>query len=109
MHGEDLVDAQLEPSLHLAHMLLVMIWDSSNGIHQLSESYDQLMLQNKIHDVASGSNITPSNKIHKLLVVYRFSNVMTSMFMSRKRWQNRDVFTSTMGFLSNTILLSCDK
>ena len=32
------------------------------------------------HDVASGSEMSPCNKIEKLLVVYRFSgNVMTSI------------------------------
>ena len=32
------------------------------------------------HGIASGSEITPCNKIEKLLVVYRFSgNVMTSI------------------------------
>ena len=36
------------------------------------------------HDVSSGSDITPCNKIHKPLVVYRFSGtVMTSITMLR--------------------------
>ena len=39
------------------------------------------------HDVASGSEITPCNKIDKPLVVYRFSgNVMTHIITLRKRW-----------------------
>ena len=51
------------------------------------------------HDVASGSDITPCNKIHKPLVVYRFSgNVTTSIIMLRKRWLNVDVFTQKMRF-----------
>ena len=37
------------------------------------------------YDVAAGSEIMPSNKICKLLVVYRFSgNVMTSITTLRK-------------------------
>ena len=40
------------------------------------------------HDVASGSDITTSNKIDKTLVVYRLArNVMTSIITLRKRWQ----------------------
>ena len=36
------------------------------------------------YDVASGSEITPCNKIDKPLVVYRFTgNVMTSIIMLR--------------------------
>ena len=36
------------------------------------------------YDIASGSEITPCNKINKPLVVYRFSgNVMTSIIMLR--------------------------
>ena len=38
------------------------------------------------YDVASGSEITPCNKICKPLVVYRFSgNVMTSITTLRKK------------------------
>ena len=52
------------------------------------------------HDVASGSEITPCNKIDKPLVVYRFTgNVMTSIITLRKRWQNLDVFTPKKRFL----------
>ena len=37
---------------------------------------------NLSHDVASGSEITPCNKIDKALVVYRFTgNVMTYIIM----------------------------
>ena len=44
------------------------------------------------YDVASGSEITPCNKICKPLVVYRFTgNVMKSITMLRK-WQNCNVF-----------------
>ena len=36
------------------------------------------------YDVASESEITPCNKINKLLVVYKFSgNVMTSITMTK--------------------------
>ena len=50
------------------------------------------------HDVASGSEITPCNKIDKPLVVYRFSgNVMTSITTLR----NYEVFTPEMKFQSN--------
>ena len=39
---------------------------------------------NLSYDVASGSEITPCNKIDKVLVVYRFSgNIMTSIIMFR--------------------------
>ena len=39
---------------------------------------------NLSHDVASGSEITPCNKIDKPLVVYRFTgNVMTSIITLR--------------------------
>ena len=42
-----------------------------------SSSHRDLILS---YDVASGSEITPCNKIDKTLVVYRFSgNVMTSI------------------------------
>ena len=51
------------------------------------------------HDVASGSDITLFNKIGKPLMVYRFSgNVMTSIIMLRKRWQNLVVFTPKCDF-----------
>ena len=48
---------------------------------------------NLSHDLAHGSDITPCNKIDKPLVVYRFSNVTTSIRTLRKRWENLDVFT----------------
>ena len=53
------------------------------------------------HDVASGSDITPCNKIDKPLVVYRFSNVMMCIITLRKRLQYHDVFTTRIRFLSN--------
>ena len=53
------------------------------------------------HDIASGSDITPCNKINKPLVVYRFSeNVMTSILTLHKIRENLDVFTPKMQFLS---------
>ena len=52
------------------------------------------------HDVASGSEITPCNKINKPLVVYRFmGKVMTSIITLRKRWPNLDVFMPNIRFL----------
>ena len=42
----------------------------------------------------------PCTKINKPLVDYRFSNVMTSIITLHK-WQNLDVFTLKMRFLSN--------
>ena len=52
------------------------------------------------HDVASGSEITPCNKIDKPPVVYRFTgNVMTSIITLRKKWQNLDVFMPKILFL----------
>ena len=51
----------LAPKLHLTNTLSSVKWRLS-------------------YDVASGSEITPCNKIDKPLVVYRFTgNVMTSM------------------------------
>ena len=51
------------------------------------------------YDVASGSEITPCNKICKPLVVYRFTgNVITSITTLRTWWQNHNVFTPEMGF-----------
>ena len=53
------------------------------------------------YDVASGSEITPCNKICKPLVVYRFSgNVMTSITTFRTKCQNCNVFTPEMKFQS---------
>ena len=53
------------------------------------------------YDVASGSEITPCNKICKPLVVYRFTgNVMTSITTLRTWWQNHNVFTQEMRFQS---------
>ena len=53
------------------------------------------------HDVVSGSDIMPCNKIDKPLVVYRFSgNVTASIIRLRKIRQNLDVFTPKMQFLS---------
>ena len=52
------------------------------------------------HDVVSGSEIMPRNKIDKPLVVYRFTgNVMPSIITLRKEWQNLDVFTPKIRFL----------
>ena len=52
-------------------------WDVIAGKHCLSP----LMCENILsHDVASGSEITPCNKIDKPLMVYRFTgNIMTSI------------------------------
>ena len=44
------------------------------------------------YDVTSGSEITPCNKIDKPLVVYKFINVMTSIFTLSKRWTIIGVF-----------------
>ena len=53
------------------------------------------------HDIASGSDITPCNKIDKPLVVYRFSgNVMTSIITLNKIRENLDIFTPKMQLLS---------
>ena len=60
------------------------------------------------YDVASGSEITPCNKIDKPLVVYRFTgNVMTSITTLRKIREPLDVFTPKMQFL--VFFMSCDK
>ena len=54
------------------------------------------------YDVAFGSEITPCNKIDKLLVVYRFTgNFMTSITTLRIKLQIYDVFTPEMTFQSN--------
>ena len=45
-------------------------WD-----YQVCMSFSRVMVWNLSYDVASGSEITPCNKIDKPLVVYRFSNV----------------------------------
>ena len=46
------------------------------------------------HDVASGSEIMPCNKIDKSIVVYRLvRNVTTFTIMLIKRCQNHEVFT----------------
>ena len=52
---------------------------------------------NLSHVVASGSEITPCNKIDKPLVVYRLVHkVIMSIIMLRKRWQNLDINTPKM-------------
>ena len=54
-----------------------------------------------LHDVASGIEIMPCNKIDKPLVVYRLvRKVITSIIMLRTRWQNLDIFTPKVRFLS---------
>ena len=52
------------------------------------------------HDVASGSNIMPCNKIDKPLVVYRVSgNIMTTIIMLRKIiGEHLEVFTPKCNF-----------
>ena len=53
------------------------------------------------HDVTSGSDITPCNKMDKPLVVYRFSgNVITPIITLPKIRENLDVFRPKMQFLS---------
>ena len=53
------------------------------------------------YDVASGSEITPCNKICKPLVVYRFTgNVITSITTLRTWWQNHNVLKPEMRFQS---------
>ena len=65
------------------------------------------------YDVASGSEITPCNKIDKPLVVYRNTgNVMTSVTTLSIYCQNYNVFTAEMRFQSichliNRIYHSC--
>ena len=52
------------------------------------------------YDVASGSEITPCNKIDKSLVVYKFTgNLMTSI-TTCTWWQIHNVFTPEMRFQS---------
>ena len=47
------------------------------------------------YDVASGSEITPCNKIYKPLIVYRFTgNNMASITTLRTGRQNYNVFTT---------------
>ena len=54
------------------------------------------------YDVASGSEITPCNKIDKPLVVYRFTgNFMTSITTLRTLCQNNNIVTSEMRLKSN--------
>ena len=54
------------------------------------------------YDVASGSEITPCNKIDKPLVVYRFTgNVMTSVTTLRTCNDAILTFTPEMRFQSN--------
>ena len=51
------------------------------------------------HGIASGSDITPCNKIDKPVVVYRFlGNVVVSLIMLRKIRENLDVFTPKCNF-----------
>ena len=54
---------------------------------------------NLSHDVASESDIRPSNKIDKPQVVYRFTgNVMTSIIRLRKIRELLNVFTPKIQF-----------
>ena len=48
----------------------------SNGHLQTFHNVLTLILSILSHDVASGCDIMPCNKIDKSLVVYRFNNVM---------------------------------
>ena len=65
------------------------------GMYSMSDALKKLY-----HDVASGSEITPCNKIGKPLAVYRFTgNFMTSIITLRKKWQNLDVFVPKILFL----------
>ena len=49
-----------------------------------SKMEKKLFLNHLSYEVASGSEVTPCNKIDKPLVVYRFTgNVMTSITMLR--------------------------
>ena len=46
------------------------------------------------HDIVSGSDIMPYNKIYKPQVIYRLvAKVMTSFITLRKIWQDIDIFT----------------
>ena len=50
------------------------------------------------------------NKIDKLQVAYRLVTLYNDVnFTLRKRWQNLDVLTPKMRFLSNYNIMSCDK
>ena len=46
------------------------------------------------YDVASGSDITPCNKIDKPLVVYHYA----MMLLTSRIWQNPNVFTPKIRF-----------
>ena len=73
--------------LVLSHWIEVMDKTSPRICEVSPEPHNiwKAMKANLSHDVASGSEITPCNKICKPLVVYRFSgNVMTSIATLRK-------------------------
>ena len=66
-------DAKGVPRDRFSHPSLTLMMDSYILTHP--QSHDKFFLS---YDIASGSEITPSIKIDKPLVVYRFSgNVMT--------------------------------
>ena len=62
----------------------------------LIESVGNILLS---HDVVSGGDITPCNKIDIPLVDYRFlGNIMMSIIMLRKIRENLAIFTPKMQF-----------
>ena len=72
-----------------------LIYQTSK-LRWLNSNYSSLQ-----HDIASGSDITPCNKIDKPLVVYRFSvNLMMAIITLRKIRENLDIFTPKMQFSS---------
>ena len=86
------------PTSSLFTLMTSILRNSAPKINSLHENKKRQSLWNfweltLSYDVASGSEITPCNKICKPLVVYRFTgNVMTSIPTLRK-WQNYNVFT----------------
>ena len=62
-----------------------------------------LGMQNKClsHDVASGFDITPCNKIDKLLVVYRFSNLHNDVHFNVAKKMTKSLRFQAKRFLCN--------
>ena len=59
------------------HCVIVVFPDHTHLLFDINKDYFKIHLS---YDVASGSEITPCNKIDKPLVVYRFTgNMMTSI------------------------------
>ena len=61
-------------------VLPILVNGSQGVLYQIAQVRHTFYIRTLSYDVASGSEITPCNKICKPLVVYRFSgNVMTSI------------------------------